>query len=129
MPAGLPGVAVLGDEELLGFPGVATWRLQAAEAAGHSRQRMATWPLTGSPASRPAPGLCFSPGAEEAGWPGGLQGHAGQLGAVSEQLVLDVGIAGGGVCRAGFLVVEVAARRPCARIRADGQPCLGHWGE
>ena len=59
----------------------------------------------------------------------GLQGHAGQRGAVSEQPVLDLGIAGGGVCRAGLLVVEVAARHPCVRIRADGQPCLGHRGE
>ncbi len=60
---------------------------------------------------------------------GGLQGHAGQRGAVSQQLVLDLEIAGGGVCRAGLLVIEVAARHPRVRIRADGQPCLGHRGE
>jgi putative hydrolase of the HAD superfamily len=60
---------------------------------------------------------------------GGLQGHAGQRGAISEQLVLDLGIAGGGVWRAGLLVIEIAARHPRVRIRADGQPCLSHRGE
>jgi hypothetical protein len=59
----------------------------------------------------------------------GLQGHAGQRGAICEQPVLDLGIAGGGMCHAGLLVIEIAARHPCARIRADGQPCLGHRGE
>src|SRR5690242_5751265 len=48
----------------------------------------------------------------------GLQGHAGQRGAVAEQSVLDLGIAGGGVYCSGFLVIEIAARHPCARIRA-----------
>jgi hypothetical protein len=58
-----------------------------------------------------------------------LQGHAGQRGTIAEQLILDLGIAGGGVCGAGFLVIEVAARPRCVRIRADGQPRLGHGGE
>ena len=59
----------------------------------------------------------------------GLQGHAGQRGAISEQSVLDLEIAGGGVCRAGLLVIEIAAGHPGVWIRADGQPCLGHRGE
>ena len=58
-----------------------------------------------------------------------LEGHTGQRGAVAEQSVLNLEIAGGGVCRAGFLVVEIAARHPRVRIRADGQPCLGHRGQ
>ena len=58
-----------------------------------------------------------------------LQGYAGQLGAIPEQLVLDLGVAGGRVCRAGPLVIEIAARHAGVRIRADGQPCLGHRGE
>ncbi|HXL91713.1 MAG TPA: inositol monophosphatase family protein [Streptosporangiaceae bacterium] len=58
-----------------------------------------------------------------------LQGHTGQPGTVLEQPVLDLGIAGGGECRAGLLVVEVAARDACVRVRADGQPCLGHGCE
>jgi hypothetical protein len=59
----------------------------------------------------------------------GLQGYAGQRGAISEQLVLDLEIVGGGVCRAGLLVIEIAARNPGVRIRADGQPSLGHRGK
>ena len=58
-----------------------------------------------------------------------LQSHAGQLGAVAEQPVLEPGIAGGGVCRAGFLMVEVAACRLCVRIGTDGQPGLSHRRE
>ena len=60
---------------------------------------------------------------------GELQGHAGQRGAISEQPVLDLDIVGRRVCRARLLVIEIAARHPCVRIRADGQPCLGHRGE
>jgi tellurite resistance protein TehA-like permease len=60
---------------------------------------------------------------------GELQGHAGERGAISEQPVLDLDIVGRRVCRARLLVVEIAARHPCVRIRADGQPCLGHRGE
>ena len=60
---------------------------------------------------------------------GELQGHAGQRGAISEQPVLGLEIVGRRVCRARLLVIEVAARHPCVRIRADGQPCLGHRGE
>jgi Voltage-dependent anion channel len=60
---------------------------------------------------------------------GELQGHAGQRGAISEQPVLGLEIAGRRVCRARLLVIEIAARHPCVRIRADGQPCLGHRGE
>jgi predicted MFS family arabinose efflux permease len=59
----------------------------------------------------------------------GLQGHAGQRGAVAEQPVLGVVIPGGGVCRAGFLMVEVAARHGGVRVWADGEPCLGYRGE
>ena len=132
--------------------GHATWLLRAAEAAGYARQRMATCRT----ASRPAPGVdrrgivdrqarLHRPGLDtdqrtrppatatrkpgpRAG-SGGLQGHAGQRGAVFQQLVLDLEIVGGGVCRAGLQVIEVAARHPGVRIRADGQPCLGHRGE
>lgn len=50
---------------------------------------------------------------------GELHGHAGQRGAISEQLVLDLEIAGGRVCRAGLLVIEIAARHPGVRIRAS----------
>ena len=58
-----------------------------------------------------------------------LQGHAGQRGAIFEQSVLNREIAGGGVWRAGLLVIEIAARHHSVRIRTDGQPCLGHRGE
>ena len=130
--------------------GHATWLLRAAGAAGHARKgwlraephrdrhpessdvarggRLVStdlgWTLTSGPASQPRP-----PGSLGRRLARGLQGHAGQRGAVSQQLVLDLEIAGGGVCRAGFLVIEVAARHPGVRIRADGQPCLGHRGE
>jgi hypothetical protein len=51
---------------------------------------------------------------------GELQGHAGQRGAIAEQPLLGLDIVGRRVCRARLLVIEVAARYPCVRIRADG---------
>ena len=108
-------------------------RAVAACASGSTTSSPATAPIPGSICTRSStPNRSPHPPRhrrKQRPLSTGLQGYAGQLGAIPEQLVLDLGVAGGRVCRAGPLVIEIAARHPGVRIRADGQPGLGHRGE
>ena len=80
----------------------------------HLQQIFDTEPLTASATCPPAL-AAGKPGPR--GGSAGLQGYAGQLGAISEQLVLELEIAGGRVCRG----LGSPGRVACHRVRR-GRP-------